>query len=132
MSTINSQLKALLPHLAGPISTLLASAPKKSARGNILVPSIVGVASAGVLVGVAIGLLVAPQNGKEMRRQLSSAVSSFRDEVVASLERISSGAEDATVIESEDAQKPQRTTATANGRDGDNGGTRRQAKPARA
>lgn len=127
MSDLNRQLKAVLPHLAGPISSLLASMPRKSSR-NALIPSIVGVASAGVLVGVAIGLLVAPQNGKEMRRQLGSAASSFRHEVIASLDKIAS-----STSSTDGANEGAETTAAKPAtRETENGGSRRSSKTARA
>jgi hypothetical protein len=126
MSMINQQLKSLLPQLAGPISTLLASMPKQRGRSGLL-PSAIGVAGAGVLVGVAIGLLLAPQTGRDMRRQLVSAASSFRDEVTASLEKIAAS-EKGERPDAARVSEPETTRGNGTG----SSATRRSNKPARA
>ena len=77
MNDVNRQLKAILPQRAMPIAALLKGMPRRRA-GSAIIPSMLGIAGAGVLVGVAIGLLVAPQNGKELRQQLTASVE--RDE----------------------------------------------------
>lgn len=131
MSDLNRQIKAILPHLAGPAAKLLASMPRRQSR-SLLMPSIVGIAGAGVLAGVAIGLLIAPQNGKEMRKQLSSAASSFRSEVVSSLNRIASAETESSAETDEPTTQGSQATSRAAGSNNNGGAARRSSNRPRA
>lgn len=87
MATLNQRIESLLPYVAGPVSSLLTKIPSQRARSGV-VSTLVGLTGASVLTGVAIGLLVAPEGGREMRAQLTKSVDGFREEVIASLQQI--------------------------------------------
>lgn len=105
MATLNQRIESLLPYVAGPVSNLLAKIPSQRGRSGV-VSSLVGLTGASVLTGVAIGLLAAPEGGREMRAQLTKSVDGFREEVIASLQQIASR---------HDAKRAEPTTGTIAG-----------------
>jgi gas vesicle protein len=137
MATLNQRIESLLPYVAGPVSSLLTKIPNQRARSGV-VSTLVGVTGASVLTGVAIGLLVAPEGGREMRAQLTKSVDGFREEVIASLRQIAARQEakgaihgNGTDARDEPGETPALIAEAAHEK-GNGGRTRRGPKSARA
>lgn len=124
---LTARFETWAPLLAGPITGLLKTLPRRSTRAAAL-PLLAGAAGAGVLAGVAIGVLFAPHAGSATRAQLASQVSSLRHSLTSKLgERAPDGAFSSAEPEEGAREATQRTRAAS-----ENGSMRRAPKAGRA